>query len=130
MDENLGVAARAKVVAFGFQSPSQSGKIVNLAVEDRPDCSLFIRKGLMTTGKVDDGQSPESERGVLIEVGALIIRPTVHETAHHALKQTSDQRFLGISPDRAAYTTHDLGRSPCSIELGRGAVEFDLSLSW
>ena len=61
MDDGFSVAARAVAVAFRLQTYSEFRMVVNLAVENDPDCAILVGKGLMAATQINDGESPESQ---------------------------------------------------------------------
>src|SRR5208282_6739167 len=56
VDDDLGVGARAKAVAAGFELIAKRHEIVDLAVEDHGERSRFVPNGLAATGKIDDAE--------------------------------------------------------------------------
>jgi len=73
VDDDLGIAVRAKFAALLREFPAELGKIVNLAIEDNPDFSRCIRHGLVSRDEVNDRKSPESKTNGFTEVITLVI---------------------------------------------------------
>jgi len=54
VQDHLGVAAGAKLMAQGLELGHQLLIVVNFAVEDGDDALVFVEQGLLAGGEVDD----------------------------------------------------------------------------
>jgi hypothetical protein len=73
-------------VAALLQLRAQLYVVVDLTVEDRPDCAILIVDRLLPRGDVDNRQSTHPERYGLTRVEACVIRPTVSHDRGHPLE--------------------------------------------
>jgi hypothetical protein len=63
---------------------AQFPKVLNLAVEDEPQCPILIAQGRASAGcKIDDGEAPLSKANVWRRVYTFVIRTAVHYSFAH-----------------------------------------------
>jgi hypothetical protein len=75
-------------MAASFKLGTQLFEIVNLAVQNDPDCFLGIRHWLMPSGQIDDGKPPKPKSDRTRDEVTLIVGTAV-------------KHGLGHPPDRA-----------------------------
>src|SRR5438445_8947575 len=85
VNDHFGVRARGEFVAAVDQLLPKRLEVVNLAVEDDPHGSVFIRNGLMTGMQIDDAQASHAHSDMRRDKETLVVRPTVHEGRAHTL---------------------------------------------
>ena len=83
MDDYLGVAAGAKLMAQRGEFLHQALKVVDLAVEDDADAVVLVVHGLVASGEVDDGKSAMGQPDTWLDmqagtVGSPVLQPVVH----------------------------------------------------
>src|SRR5262245_60282120 len=96
MDDDFGVGIRAELMAAREQPPAQFGKIVNLAVEDYPDRAVFVGDWLMARGQVNDRKPPHSQRDVVLEIKAFVVRAAMPNGRRHRARGSLIGRFSSI----------------------------------
>jgi hypothetical protein len=78
MDDGLGIRVGSEDVAKRFKVATQLLEIVDLAIEDQPNRTIFVAHRLVASGaEVDDGQADEAEidnTGVAVAgIGATVV---------------------------------------------------------
>jgi hypothetical protein len=68
--EDLGVAMAREPVALGTQGLTEVEVVVELAVLRGDDRPVLVHDGLMTTGDVDDRETPNADRDARRDVRA------------------------------------------------------------
>lgn len=117
VDDGLGIAFGAKLVAGAFESSAEFAVIVDFAIEDDLDGSIFIGEGLVSGFEIDNRESAEAkgDTGVdttgeivapIVQVGAGIVRTAMFERGDHSLELFSGYGVAGIGPDPASDSTH------------------------
>ena len=56
VDDGLGIAMGAKLVAGAFEPAAEVAEVVDFTVENDPDRAVFVREGLLPTCHVDNGK--------------------------------------------------------------------------
>ena len=77
-----------------LQIAADVGVVVDLAIEDDPDGTVFVRRRLLTGAQIDDAEAAMSECGVGVKVQAGLVRAAVDEDLSHP-----DRARLGIAAD-------------------------------
>ena len=96
MNDGFGVALGAITVATSDQMLAQRPVIVDLAVEDDPDRTVFIADGLMAGGKVDDAKAAHAQADLALREDAVVVRTAVgHDVAHAPQNAGIDVRVSG-----------------------------------
>jgi hypothetical protein len=80
-----------KAVAAYLQFLLQFAEVINLAVEDDRHPWVTTTDGLVSSGKVNDGETAHAQTGFAFNHGALVVRPTM---ANHAAHVVKDARTL------------------------------------
>ena len=84
MNNRFSIRACAVAMALRFKMPANIGMVVDFAVEDDPDRSVFVREWLLAGAQVDDAQSPMRESGKGVDVQAGFVRTAMLEDVAHA----------------------------------------------
>src|SRR5206468_9908622 len=84
VDDRFGVGPGPVAMAAALQVAADLAVVVNLAVEDDPDGTVFIRRRLLTGAQIDDAQSAVRQGGVGVEVETRFVRSAVGENVAHA----------------------------------------------
>jgi hypothetical protein len=85
VNNRFGVTVRAIAVSPRDQLFTQSKVVVDLAVKDKPDGSVFIADGLVSGCEVDNTEAAYPKTDRPLDKGALIIWTAVcHDIAHPA----------------------------------------------
>src|SRR5690348_7744911 len=114
VQDDLAIAARAKVMSGPLQCWRQLAKVVDLAVEDKPERAVFVRHRLVARrAEVEDGEAREPKAHARLQVAAHVVRPTVALCRHHAPHHRLAHAVLAAQIERATDTTHRLA-SPLS----------------
>ena len=101
MDDDLGVALRPELMSLGDQLAAEFAVVVDLAVEDDVVAAGFVAHRLAAAGEVNDAQPLVEERGRVVLVGALVVRPAMADRRAHPLGGLAVPR-----PDPAADSAH------------------------
>jgi hypothetical protein len=105
-ENHLAIAARPKLVAvLAFEPCTMLLVIVDFTVADEPDGPVLIREWLMTTGEIDDGKPPMTERREVVVMNAFAVRSTMTKATQHALNQLITS---GIVADDSRNAAHEL----------------------
>jgi hypothetical protein len=75
------------------QRRAQLAIIVDLAVEDHPNGSVFVRDRLPAGGQIDDAEAPHAQAHAPFDPIALVIRAAVPDLVAHGL----DFGEIGVS---------------------------------
>jgi hypothetical protein len=107
MKYGLGISRRDKPVSFSFKLVPEFAIIVDLTIEDNPDCAILIGHGLMPgRGKVYDGKPSVSQPVSSFYMNTFIIRPTVREDPAHLPDQSWVYWFVSVEINLTADSTH------------------------
>src|SRR5260370_28218605 len=70
-------------MALCFQLVPERLEVVNLAVENDPDALVFVAKGLVAAGNVNDGKPAHAQPDAAAMVLAEVVRTTMGDDAAH-----------------------------------------------
>src|ERR1700722_10017258 len=84
MDDGFGVATGAVNMSARFELRAQVGVVVDFAVEDDPDGSVFVTQRLLAGGEIDNAQATHTQRGRTVDADAFIIGATVGNSIAHS----------------------------------------------
>jgi hypothetical protein len=118
MDDHLGVASGLELVASGFELAPQLAKVVNLAIEDNVDGSIFVRDRLIPGHKVDDRQPPYTQVGAPVVVVAKTVWSTVTQQGGHCAQHRLTRLAVLLRTDDTTNPAH----SQRSVGLGAGSA--------
>ena len=114
MDERFGVTVRFEAVPAFFQACAQLEVIIDLAVEDDVNRSVFVRDRLVAAGQINDAEPPNRQTNAGLDEVAFVIRPAVPQRLRHLLKKRPTISSVFRS-DVTSNPTHEvpfsLGRS-------------------
>ena len=79
MDDNFRVALSLESVSLVLKLGAQFTKIVDLAVEDHDDRTVFVADRLPAAGDVDDGETRYGEPDTAFKVIAFTIRSAMSD---------------------------------------------------
>ena len=83
VNDRFGVGLGAELMAAGLELAAQFAVVIDFAVEDDPDGSVFVGHRLLASGPVDDGQSPVTESEPRsVKVAAAIGSPVAQAFGH------------------------------------------------
>ncbi len=92
-------------MAPGFQQVAKLLVVVDLAVEDDPHGSVFVRNRLVAVVQIDDAQTPHAQGNAVAEVNAFVVWSAVdHGAAHPADFVFED--WTPVPPNDSGYATH------------------------
>src|SRR5215510_11374269 len=97
---------RAKLIASGQQSLAQLGEVVNFAVEDHPNRAVLVADRLAPRSQVDDREPPHSQRDVLFEIEAFVVRPAMNDGRRHPTRNLFIRRPCLFSIDESENAAH------------------------
>jgi hypothetical protein len=80
--------------------------VVNLAIENDPDCSTLVGRRLLARLKVDDAQAAHGQPDVLRDVEAIVIGSSMHDLTVHGLKRRAQHFLAVLRVHQPAYSTH------------------------
>ncbi len=104
MDERLGIAGSAELVAARDQAGAQFLIIVDLAIEDDPHGTVLIRDGLVAGREIDNAQPAHADTAAAIDIHAFVVGTTMANLVAHGL----DMGRLGglIETHKTGNTAH------------------------
>ena len=70
-------------------------EVVDLAVEDDPHRTVFVRKGLLSGGDVDDAQPAMGEADTFTDVETVRVGSAMSNAVAHRLEQSAIDRIQG-----------------------------------
>ena len=77
MDDSFGVALSFELVSQFLKLGAQFTKIVDLAIEDHDDRTVFVADRLPAAGDVDDGETRYGKPDTVFKVITFAIRPAM-----------------------------------------------------
>src|SRR3954469_1396079 len=94
MNDHFGVGVGAEGMALSFQRLPETFEVVNFAIEDDPNCAVFVLYRLMSTLEIDDAQTAHSQSDSGSHVETFVVRAAVnHRVAHRPDFFESDGPF-------------------------------------
>src|SRR5579859_5763312 len=108
MNDDFSVRMRAKHMPFGEKLFTQFLKIVNLAVEDDPNCLILVGHRLRPRAQINNGQAEVSKPGDAIQVNPLPVWSPMSHRAKHVLNIASFDPRRRIKEEFAGNATHIL----------------------
>src|SRR6266850_200753 len=106
VDDHFRIAGRRKCVAATLQLLPKFVKVVNFAVEDRDDGSIFIADGLLTSAQVNDAQAAHSDCQILVKIDPGIIRTAMTDDTEHVFQDVRLHRCVILVFVNTANATH------------------------
>lgn len=135
-------------MAPGLQLVTEGGEVIDLAVDDHPECAVLVAHGLAAGfGQVNDAQAPMAEAATdspaMVQIDAKVVGPPMfHHGGHpphealvdlfptevqltadpaHGCRIFSDSSFVGYYDSRAMML-------PCAIDGSGVATSPDMRL--
>src|SRR6185436_11738295 len=87
MNEGFRIAGGFEDVTLCDQIIAETLVIVDFAIEDNPDGSVFIGNRLVAAREINDTETPHSDRAIAIGVEAFIVRTAVDHAITHRLHE-------------------------------------------
>jgi hypothetical protein len=115
MNDDFCIAMGVEVVATSFEFGSQLGKVINLAIEDRPYRLVFVVNGLLTAGYVDDAEPAHAQADRSTNVKTLVVRSAVNDGLAHGM-DIGRLDGIAIARDDSGYPAHDSASVAGTVE--------------
>lgn len=77
-----------------FYMSRQLPVVVNFAIENDCDFSVFVKDGLMAPGDIDDRKSPVAQASARLQIKSFVIRSTMMKHICHAPQYHLADRFI------------------------------------
>src|SRR5206468_2292648 len=106
VNDHFGIRLRSETVPPTLELLPELAEVVDLAVEDDPDCLPGIGHGLMASAQVNDGEPAKAEPDRTEDVVALVVRPSVNEGLGHLLHVVQNDRGPVPEIELSANPTH------------------------
>src|SRR6478672_10982504 len=84
LQNSLGIRTRAETMTCSSQGTLQLFEVIDLTIEDNPDCPISIGHRLMSARQIDDAQAVKCKADVAVPVEAGVIRPPMSRPLPHA----------------------------------------------
>src|SRR5882724_8860485 len=97
VNNHFGIRVCAKTMAAFSKFSPQLFEVVDLAVQDDPDCFLCIRHRLVASGQIDDRETAKAETNRAIEKVALVVGTAMPNLFGHSPNRV---RFDRLVPDK------------------------------
>jgi len=88
--------------------------IVDLAIEDNPDCPVFIADGLIPGGEVDDAQPPHANANWTFDVYSFVVRSAMKHGLAHVAEDRSIHLRIPIEFHNPSDPAHFLLSTHCA----------------
>jgi hypothetical protein len=85
---------------------AQFREIVNLAVENDPNGSVFVKNRLVAARQVDDAQAPHSKAGSALDENPLVIRSPMDNRLAHVVDRAGFDPFAARRAHNASNPAH------------------------
>src|SRR5205823_1208324 len=96
VNDHLGVGVRAESMAGLLQGGSDLREVIDLAVEDHPDGSIFIGERLIAGGQVDDAEASMAQADAASDVKAVRIGPAMRDHPRHRAQALTVERLTAV----------------------------------
>src|SRR5580700_782579 len=107
MDDNFCVSIRFEDMTPPQQIGAEFLIVINLAIEDDPDCSVFIRQRLMSGAEINDGQTAKTQPDRPSDMISLIIGTTVTNRVRHRPEQRNRHGRSTVKHEFSADSAHN-----------------------
>src|SRR5688572_1239278 len=98
--------AGSKTVAVAFELPLQLVEVVDLPVGHHLDVAAFVEDGLLTGGKINDGEAAHAEADAGKRDAPFFVRTAMVQHAHHALEILRRDRTTQVLLDDPNDSAH------------------------
>src|SRR5437016_2176806 len=85
MNDDLGIGPRIETMTLPLEGGSQAFEVIDFAVEDDPNRTIFVMDRLMACGQIDNAEPAHTEAHAVLHVIARIIRSAMHHGIAHRL---------------------------------------------
>jgi hypothetical protein len=106
VDNGFGVTIRDEAVAAAFEIGTKFLEVVDLAIEDDPDGTVFIEDGLMTAGNVDNAEAGHAEAGTILREDALIVGAAMNDGLTHPVDGGGFDSIASLAAHDACDSAH------------------------
>jgi hypothetical protein len=106
MKDGFGVALGAIAVTTRFKIGAQVAVVVNFSVVNDPKAFVLVRNGLVTCLEVNDAEPPHRQSDVPFHKKAVIVRPTMLDSAAHLGQRVAVRSLPGVPVEDSADSTH------------------------
>ncbi len=89
VNDGLGIAVRAVVVAALDELFAQGKMVINFAVEHDPERAVFVRNRLMSTRNVDNAEPPHADSDPAVRIKTFVVGPAMADYAAHFAQSSS-----------------------------------------
>src|SRR4029079_10756176 len=94
VNNNLGVRIRSEGIPQLLELCPQFLEIVDLTIENYPDCFFGVGHWLMPAGQIDDGKSAKPEPDRTRNKVSFVVRPPVRDGIRHSPNHFRLDRFV------------------------------------
>ena len=106
VNDGFGVAGSPKTMTARGEFLAQLAVVVDLAIEDDPDRSIFVADRLLAAVQVDDAQASHAQPDAITQVHTFFIRPSMHQHLAHRADFVFKHRFA-VKANDSSNATHD-----------------------
>src|SRR5215467_122211 len=106
VDDDFSVGVRAKTMTTGLEFDSQLGKVIDLAVEDRPNRLVFVRQRLIPCREIDDAQAAMPQADAVAAIEAAGVRTSMRDDRHHRDQLVLIDAMLRVEVEASDDATH------------------------
>ena len=106
MNDCLGVALAAVMMAFPFQLGAQLLVIVDFSVVHDPNAAVFIADGLLAGSDINDAQAAHGQTDVFFHEESVVIGPAMNHLLVHRRQKSAIHPTGSIDMQNAANSTH------------------------
>src|SRR5207253_6615853 len=99
---------RVEAMAAPFKFRTEVKKVKDLAVEYNPGAAVFVENGLVSTGKIDDTETPHSQPSPICDIDALIVRTAMDDLVAHMAHQSFRNVALPGCANHSCHSAHVL----------------------
>jgi hypothetical protein len=108
MHDHFGVTAGVKDMTQGLQLRNELLVVVDLAIEDNHDRTIFIEQRLLPGSNVNNGKASMSKPNTGLNMQATVIGPAMPLGVVHALQHGTVNFAAATDIDDAGNATHDV----------------------
>ena len=81
--QHLGVARRGERMPASLETISQLAIVVDLSVQHDQHAAVFVGDRLPSAGQIDDAQAAHPDRGVSVDIHALVVGTPMADALEH-----------------------------------------------
>src|SRR5215831_15129034 len=106
VDDTLSVGFRGEAMATCGQACHELDVVIDFAVEDYPDRSIFVVDRLIAPGEVDNAQATIAETDIASKEESIAVGPTMPERGRHPAQQILIHPSVRVSHADARDAAH------------------------